>query len=120
MNKVVLSSLILEETNPVHKMYFDCNRSQNGIFNKIDTSKEQSIGKILSNLVRSNEYEIPWYKLFKDVHQLFMEKKFDNKFKTMAIKAPEMMDEFIYNTFIHVGDSTNQKKSSPSLHRCWR
>jgi len=59
--------------------------------------------------VRCGEHEASLQQFFVDLQHYQRQDKFINDFDTIALKAPEMSEEFIQQSFVHVGDSTGQK-----------
>jgi hypothetical protein len=107
--------MMLQDVNSMHRVYFDRDHSTNGIFAKIDTGRGQSIGDILNNLVNSREHRQADHKLFVEVHSLLSEGRFIEDFDMIAIEAPDLSEDFIKSSFIHIGDNEKQKNIRTAL-----
>jgi hypothetical protein len=47
LRRVLCAYMMLEDVNSMHRVYFDRDRSTNGIFAKMDTGSEASLSAIL-------------------------------------------------------------------------
>ena len=103
---LVRAFLSVEKENTKHTVYFDRSRNNNGIFANIDTSERKTIGQILDSL---SHPEPSLQNFFGDLRKLNEEGKFIDDFTTISLQAPEVPEEFIQQSFIHVGESKTQK-----------
>ena len=109
LQATVRAYLSLEKENSKHTVYFKRDRIRNGIFADIDTSKRNSVPQIVEQLVRVPEFEPSLHKFFLDLLSLVKEDGFIDDYSTIAMEAPEIREEFIHESFVHVGESVNQK-----------
>jgi len=117
LRKIVRAWLNLEKENTKHAVYFQRSRHSNGIFANIDTSERRTIPQILNTLANSTEHEEPLKIFFCDIKRYYTEDKFTDDFDTICLEAPELTEDFIRQSFIHVGESTRAKNIVSSLHR---
>lgn len=87
------------------------------MFQTVDTSHGSDIGKTLKELCAMDSCE-EWLKtFFKDVSHHWETEKFSNDWDTIILEAPEVTEDFIYSTFIHVGLNPKQKGIVDGLKR---
>lgn len=114
LKRFVKAYLLMERERSKHTVYFDRCGTNNGVFDKIDTSERRTIGQILTSLKHP---EAAMLKFFNDVKELYDGGDFEDNFTTIALSAPEMRDDFIQKAFIHVGESETQKNIRMSLQQ---
>ena len=98
-----------EKQNTINAVYFDRSRKGNGIFTKLDTGGRVSVPGIINNLLKTGEHEPSIQKLFTDLLQSFEQGKVTDDYTTISLSAPDLKENFIWESFAHVGDSTSQK-----------
>ena len=90
---------------------------KNGIFDNIDTSERKLAGDILDSLVECDDFKPSLQKFFLDLKQHHKRDMSTDNFGTITLEAPEITKDFIRRSFIHVGESVNQKNIASSLHK---
>jgi hypothetical protein len=116
LTRAAYAHLLVDQENPIHRVYYSRSRDRDGTFKKIDTSNKRTVPQILDDLISANEHEASLQKFFTDVRQLLHDNKFVDDFQTIATEAPEMTEDFITKAYAHVGDTVNQKSLTASLH----
>ena len=109
LQRMVRAYLSVENENKKHTVYFKRDRCNNGIFEKIDTSERRTIKQIINQLLLCTEFEQPLRNFFADLSRLVRQDCFIDDFSTISLEAPEISERFIYDSFVHVGESEGQK-----------
>jgi len=109
LQRLVEAYLFGEKENSIHAVFFDRSKKSNGIFAQIDSSERKTVPEIINNLLQSGEHEPSIQALFRDILQCFHEDKVIDDFTTISLMAPDLKEKFIWESFAHVGDSTDQK-----------
>ena len=117
LRRHVSAYLHVETQRPTHSQSFDRTRTNNGIFSSINTSVGRPVSQILDQLLRCGEHEEALQSLFADVYGHFIGDLFTSDFDVIAMSAPEMSEDFIYKSFVHVGNQTNQKSIQSGLKK---
>ena len=115
--QTVGSYLIQEKTNTQNTVYFNRTRQNNGLFAKIDTSERKSVKQILQSLHSCAEFEQGMRDYFLELLQLHNDDKFTDDFDTISLSAPELTEDFIRQSFAHVGDGISQKNIKSGLNK---
>ncbi|EJK64607.1 hypothetical protein THAOC_14644, partial [Thalassiosira oceanica] len=113
--KYARAYLQLERLHPDHTVFYDRTAKENGLFAKIDVSERRTVTQIVSDLVNCGEFEPALHRFFVDVQGLLATGHFVEDFNDIAMTAPEMTDDFIHKSFVHVGESTSQKNINDGL-----
>ena len=117
LQQLMAAYLQLEKMNPAHTVYFDRSKNRNGIFANIDTSEKRTVPDILRDLINCSEFETSIHNFFIDIDSHLSAEKFTEDYATIALEAPEMSEDFIRQSFIHVGESVTQKNIHSGLTR---
>ena len=117
LRKHTAAYLYVEAQRPTQSQSFDRSREKNGIFSTIDTSVGRPVGNILDDLLRCDEYEDALQSFFADVKEHHDGGRFTENFDIIAMDAPEMTENFIHKSFIHVGNQATQKSIQSGLKK---
>eukprot|EP00984_Skeletonema_dohrnii_P032075 scaffold25492_cov80-Skeletonema_dohrnii-CCMP3373.AAC.2 len=105
----IVNAYLHGEKENSHTVYFDRTKNSNGLFAKIDTSQKATVPEIITKLLRCGEHEDRIQDLFVDLLRCYEEDRVIHDFTTISLTAPDLKETFMWETFAHVGDSTNQK-----------
>ena len=96
----------IEMENSRSTVYFSRKREKNGIFSKLDTGEKQSIPIIIDQLVPCGEFEDSLKRFFVEIGEMIDAGAFVDDYSIITLETPEMLESFIQQYFVHVGEST--------------